>query len=71
MKYTGWCQNDFNVQNYTGGVGQRLDGFLAFVAPAALPALQCRFDYFNLDQPTPQVRKTPSWPRSWASFSLL
>ena len=28
-------------------------------------------DWFVKCPPPPQVRKTPSWPRSWANFSLL
>ena len=80
MKYTGVSQNDCNVYAYTGTMTE----FMVLARASAHAGVDV-WDYSNrstgygnlrnsLAWMAPycaKVRKTPSWPRSWANFSLF
>ena len=84
MRYTGWCQNDFDFQGYSGrasarsavSLGSRSMSYSEMFASAfGRSVVLLKQVTSSFIPPTcefgPRVSKTPSWPRSWANFSPL
>ena len=60
----GGCAKELALAAYVGGGSSRTVGRGANFTLAALTSLDGGAAHL-------QVRKTPSWPRSWVNFSLL